>query len=75
MARDRIVTGKEFLQKLLDLDVIPLDTRRVVIDAAWNDLVMVYVEQLGTERLLSVTPTLEGIKIQIVGEEEDVRTH
>ena len=75
MARDRIVTGKEFLQKLLDLDVIPLDTRRVVIDAAWNDLVMVYVEQLGTERLLSVTPTLEGIKIQIVGEEEDARTH
>jgi len=75
VARDRIVTGKEFLQKLLDLDVIPLDTRRVVIDAAWNDLVMVYVEQLGTERLLSVTPTLEGIKIQIVGEEEDARTH
>ena len=75
MVRDRIITGKEFLQKLLDLDVIPLDTRRVVIDAAWNDLVMVYVEQLGTERLLSVTPTLEGIKIQIVGEEEDVRTH
>ena len=75
MARDRIVTGKEFLQKLLDLGIIPLNTRRVVIDAARDDLVMVYVEQLGTERLLSVTPTLEGIKIQIVGEEEDARTH
>jgi len=75
VARDRIVTGKEFLQKLLDLGIIPLNTRRVVIDAARDDLVMVYVEQLGTERLLSVTPTLEGIKIQIVGEEEDARTH
>ena len=75
MARDRMIAGKEFLDKLIDSGIIPLDTRRVVIDVAWDDLVMVYVEQLGTERLLSVTPTLEGIKIQIVGEEEDARTH
>jgi len=71
VARDRIITGKEFLKKLDDLGIVPFDTRRVVIDAVWDDVVIVYVEQLGTERLLEVTTTLEGIKIQIVGKEED----
>ncbi len=69
MARDRIITGTELLQKLVDLGIVPLNVRRVVIDAVWNDLVVVYVEQIGTERLLSVVPTLDGIKIQIVEQE------
>jgi len=71
MARDRMIAGKEFLDKLIDSGVIPLETRRVVIDAPWDEVVTVYVTQVGTERLLEVVPTLEGIKIQIVGEEED----
>ena len=71
MARDRMIAGKEFLDKLIDSGVIPLETRRVVIDAPWDEVVTVYVTQVGTERLLEVTPTLEGIKIQIMGEKED----
>jgi len=70
MARDRMIAGKEFLGKLIDSGVIPLETRRVVIDAPWDEVVKVYVTQVGTERLLEVTSTLEGIKIQVMGEKD-----
>ena len=39
-------------------------TKRVVIDANAGDVVMVYVERYGDERLLQVALTLDGVEIQ-----------
>ena len=61
-----ILLARHFLRALEDAGIIPKETQRVVIDAALNDVIMVYVMQLGTEQLLQVTPSLEGIKIEIV---------
>lgn len=61
------IHGRKFLQALMDVGVIrPEDyVRRVVIDASMDSAVLVYVERLGDERLLSVTTSLEGVEINV----------
>ena len=65
-----ILLSRHFQRALIDAGIIPKDTTRVVIDARLDCAVVLYVMQLGTEQLLKVIPSLEGIKIQIVGKEE-----
>lgn len=66
-----VILGRGLLNALIDAGIVPEGTLRVVIDVPANDAVILYVMQLGTEQLLKVIPSLEGIKIQIVGEQED----
>ena len=49
-----IVLGKGFMERLYELGIIPMFTQRVVIDASINDVVKIYIEQYGDDRLLDV---------------------
>lgn len=48
------ITGRTFLQWLIDNGVVPDRTRRVVIDASYNSFVSIYIETFGTEKLIKV---------------------
>ncbi len=52
----RLIAGKKFLQALADAGIIRTEDhiRRVIIDAAVDTAVSIYVERYGDERLLSV---------------------
>ena len=50
----RILDGRAFLQQLERSSAIPGQVRRVVIDAAFDDVVRVYYECFGDTKLLSV---------------------
>jgi hypothetical protein len=60
------ITGEEFGDALIAAGIITADegVRRVVIDAQVGYAVVVYIERLGDERLLSVAQTLEGVEIK-----------
>lgn len=62
MKQKQVITGHRFLRHLADTGIIDGPVRRVVIDAAVDAMVVMYIEQLGKEGLLRVvTPaTLEG---------------
>jgi hypothetical protein len=64
--RPRVLGADEFGRALVAAGVLPsIDgVRRIVIDAQAGHIVVVYVEHLGDERLLRVTPTLQGIEIR-----------
>jgi hypothetical protein len=65
----QVILGRDLLGALVEAGIIPNETYRVVIDATVNDPVVLYVMQYGTEELLKVIPSLEGIKIEIVGQQ------
>src|SRR6266567_6884232 len=60
------ITGPKFIQALQDAGILdPHDRiRRVVIDARQNHVVVMHVELVGDQGLLTVMPSLEGVKIQ-----------
>lgn len=60
------IAGAQFLSALRSAGVIGDDdlVRRVVIDADMDNVVQVYVERVGDERLLSVATTLKGVEIR-----------
>lgn len=62
------ITGRAFLQALLDAGVIHPDerVRRVVIDAQINSSLIVYVERFGDKRMLQVVPALTGVEVKEV---------
>lgn len=68
----RYAHGQDFLDWLVTAGIVPKDApvRRVVIDAAANDLIVVYVELYGTDKMIEVTPPamLVGAKVEILGE-------
>jgi hypothetical protein len=65
-----VVSGHGFLKHLFELGLIPAETRRVVIDAGMNSLPIMYIEKLGTEGLLQLTPQhFEDVQIVLVGQE------
>lgn len=65
-------SSKSFLDWLRRSGIIPENTRRVVIDAKVNDVVMIYIEQYGTTALLDVDPPPEFFtaQVKIVGQED-----
>lgn len=51
---DPVISGRAFLLWLIDNGVIPDRSRRVVIDASYDSIVAIYVETVGTEKLIKV---------------------
>jgi len=73
MERETEVTGAAFIGHLQDLGVIRKDspTQRVIIDAWYDQALMVYVQDIGTTRLLKMAPPdVSGMKIVMVEKEE-----
>lgn len=57
MALPKFVMGTAFVQKWAEaLGLDPEECRRVVIDAKVSDVLVIYVEKLGTERMLQIEP-------------------
>jgi hypothetical protein len=51
------ITGSRFVQKWAEaLGVEPNETARIVIDARPGEVLRVYVEKFGTERMLHIDP-------------------
>ncbi|HWD45896.1 MAG TPA: hypothetical protein VHM23_19660 [Actinomycetota bacterium] len=71
--RSRVVSTKAFYQALVAAGVLREDEtiRRVVIDANAGDVVVMYVERWGDERLLQVATTLDGIEVSSVPADAD----
>jgi len=62
----RPLTAKKFFEALKAAGVVSEEDliRRIVIDIQAPDLVVMYVERPGDERLLDVIPTLDGVEIR-----------
>lgn len=62
---DQLISGHRFLEALRDAGVISGDDhiRRVVIDAAVEGIVVMYVERYGDTRILQVASSLAGVEI------------
>lgn len=52
--RNEAVTNEAVFDLLIEMGLVPGDTRRVVIDCQAGALPVIYVEQLGTTHLLEV---------------------
>jgi len=73
MKRYTEITGAAFLGHLQDLGILHDDsrTRRVIIDAAFDQPIFIYVEELGTERLLEMaSPNVTGMEVVMVTQGE-----
>jgi hypothetical protein len=64
----KVIHGKQFADAILASGFVGVDDRvtRIVIDAPVGDIVKVYVERIGDERLLNVVPGLAGAEIKYV---------
>lgn len=61
--------GWEFGQRLVEAGVIGPDVRRCVIDVPADGIVMIYVERIGSRKLLDVVTSLKGVQIKVVDAE------
>lgn len=50
--RPIIISGLTFLDWLYEQGVIPEQTQRVIIDAAYDDAVIIYIQAIGDDRLM-----------------------
>ena len=72
MERELEISGAAFIGHLQELGIIREDspTQRVIIDAVYNDVIKVYIQDLGTTRLLNMEPPdVSGMEVVIVGTE------
>ena len=60
------ITAEKFAEALVAAGVVPGDQKifRIVIEAKTGNLLLVYVEYVGDERILDVIPTLDGIEVR-----------
>ena len=64
----RLIAGKEFVKWLEDAGIVPERTSRVVIDAACDGVVHIYVAMYGDESLISVKPPPAlDVEVMVVG--------
>ncbi len=65
MSEHRRIKSETFVQALHRSGVVPdpLTIRRVVIDAQAGNVLLIYLETFGDERILDVALTLEGVKV------------
>lgn len=67
----RIAHGRELLAWIVAAGLVPKDApvRRVVIDAACDTPIFVYVELYGSDKMIQLTcpEALRGAKIEILG--------
>ena len=66
--RSRMILGKTFIKALLDAGVVAVEdrVRRVVIDVAVDEAIVIYVERYGDDRLLDIATSLKGVEIREV---------
>ena len=72
MARELEISGSAFIGHLQALGILRGDspTQRVIIDAAYDAPIRVYIQDLGTTRLLKMEPPdVSGMQVVIVGNE------
>ena len=63
-----IISGNKLLEQLCNkIDIDPKTVRRVVLDVPYNNVITVYIEKLGTSKLLEIDMQSDGIKIKEVG--------
>lgn len=67
---DEALMGWELGRILLEAGLIPAFAQRVVIDVRTDEPVRVYLEMVGTRRLLRVFSDLAGVKVETVTTEE-----
>jgi hypothetical protein len=64
MAQVKIIAGTDFLRTICDAINVDFNAvRRVVLDVSYNEAVFIYVEQLGTDKLLNINMQSDGIKL------------
>ena len=64
----RLVAGKEFVKWLENAGIIPERTSRVVIDAACDDVIHIYVAMHADESLISVKPPFaQNVEVRVIG--------
>ncbi len=62
----QIIGGREFLHILCKtMGFEDAKVRRIVLDVGMDDVVLVYVELFGDDRLLNVSTTLDGVRINV----------
>ena len=62
------ISGKQLLEQICNkIDVDFKTVRRVVLDIPYDNVITVYVEKLGTTKLLDIDMQSDGIKIKEVG--------
>ena len=54
MEYPKIITGLHMLKALYEANIVPDKCRRVIIDIPYDDVVTIYYEGLGDERLLNI---------------------
>ena len=58
-------TGSDFLNIICDaLDINKETVRRVVLDIPYNDVVVAYIEQLASSKILEINMQSDGIEIK-----------
>ena len=73
MDRELEISGAAFLQHLEEIGILRKNspTQRVIIDAAYDAPIRIYIQDLGTTRLLKMAPPdVSGMKIVMVEKEE-----
>ncbi len=72
MGHDNVVFGDKLLTRLHELGVIPLYTRRVVLDIPFDGVVMMYVESFADKRILKLDATnFEDIQVCFADKDEE----
>ena len=74
MAREELITGGTFLEHLIEIGFLPegSPTQRVIIDAAWDQALMVYIQNIGTTKLLNMAPPdVSGMQVIVLDKESD----
>ena len=72
MAREELITGGTFLEHLIEIGFLPegSPTQRVIIDAAWDGALMVYIQNIGSTRLLKMAaPDVSGMQVIVLDKE------
>jgi hypothetical protein len=62
------LSGKEFAKQICEKSGIDFDTtKRIVIDVPLDGIVTIYVEKIGTRKLLDIDMQSNGINIKEAG--------
>ena len=72
MDRELEISGAAFLQHLEEIGILRKNspTQRVIIDAAYDAPIRIYIQDLGTTRLLEMAaPDVSGMQVIVLDKE------
>ena len=70
MATDRVVTGKQVIDSLIENGIADYNTRRVIIDIDIQGIPTLYIEKVGTRTLFNIIPAIRDGGYEIVRDDE-----